>query len=88
MSSTPQDVPKAPPTKWTPAFEAVLSQIVVDYEGQDAAIREAMSGGMRKLFERPYQEELGHLRAVRRREEPMIASAEDAQRIIFFPQLP
>jgi len=88
-SESEDNAPPVPITKWTPAFEAVLKQICVDYEGQDPKVRDGMATGMRRLFEKPFEVELGHLSACRGRTgtAPGPMSTEDAQRVIFFPQL-
>ncbi|CAK0840298.1 unnamed protein product [Prorocentrum cordatum] len=49
------------PSRWGAAFEAVLSQILLEYEGQDKVVRDGMESGMRKLFDNPYCLELGTL---------------------------
>lgn len=79
-------------TKWGPAFEAVLRAILRDYADVEDKVRDGMAVGMRKLFERPYEAELGALRAARSGSKSAGAAAEpltleDAQRVIFFPRL-
>eukprot|EP00929_Paragymnodinium_shiwhaense_P025417 TRINITY_DN15378_c0_g1_i1.p1 TRINITY_DN15378_c0_g1~~TRINITY_DN15378_c0_g1_i1.p1 ORF type:complete len:444 (-),score=115.46 TRINITY_DN15378_c0_g1_i1:287-1618(-) len=67
-------------TRWSMAFEAVLSSLLTEYEGGDPKVTESMSKGMRKLFENPYLEELAFPG------EPAL-KLQEAQRIVFFPRL-
>lgn len=71
-------------SRWRQAFEAVLHQILKEYEGQDAAVRNGMESGMRKLFEHPYHEELSGICDADKKEK---LTVEEAQRVIFFPRL-
>mmetsp|Transcript_88210 Transcript_88210/g.175214 ORF Transcript_88210/g.175214 Transcript_88210/m.175214 type:complete len:536 (-) Transcript_88210:177-1784(-) len=71
-------------SRWRQAFEAVLSQILKEYEGQDATVRNGMETGMRKLFENPYHEELSGIGKTDKKD---ILTVEEAQRVIFFPRL-
>jgi len=71
-------------SRWRQAFEAILLQILKEYEGQDAKVRNGMESGMRKLFEHPYHEELS---GVGNTDKKDILTVEDAQRVVFFPRL-
>lgn len=66
------------------AFEAILQRILGDFQDTDPKVRDGMESGMRKMFERPYQEEMGVL-------EHGVGAApfdlEEAQRVIFCPLL-
>jgi len=80
--------PAATPSRWRQAFEGILKQILRDYEGQDPKAREGMNSGMRRLFEKPYEVELGALFSCRSKQKtPTLLSTEDAQRVVFFPRL-
>jgi len=71
-------------SRWRQAFEAVLYQILKEYDGQDAKVRNGMETGMRKLFEHPYHEELNGIGHTKKKD---ILTVEDAQRVVFFPRL-
>jgi len=43
--------------RWQPVFEAVLHQILKEFEGTDPQVRDGMESGMRKLFAAPYEAE-------------------------------
>lgn len=79
-----QAVSDSETSRWRQAFEAVLSQILKEYEGQDAKVRNGMESGMRKLFEHPYHEELS---GVGDGDKKDILTVEEAQRVFFFPRL-
>eukprot|EP00933_Yihiella_yeosuensis_P002103 TRINITY_DN10347_c0_g1_i1.p1 TRINITY_DN10347_c0_g1~~TRINITY_DN10347_c0_g1_i1.p1 ORF type:complete len:471 (+),score=94.72 TRINITY_DN10347_c0_g1_i1:63-1475(+) len=68
-------------SRWSPVFEAVLSRILAEYEGSEDKVRDGMETGMRRLFEKPYEDELGSALG----KKPL--QTEDAQRIIFAPRL-
>lgn len=70
-------------SRWRSPFEAVLHQILKEYEGQDAKVRDGMETGMRKLFEKPYDVEIGALSGA----DSNAIGFEEAQEVIFFPRL-
>ncbi|CAE8645938.1 unnamed protein product [Polarella glacialis] len=67
-------------SRWRQVFEAVLRRILLEYEGTEAKVRDGMESGMRKLFEKPYETELGAARKA-----PV--TVEEAHRVIFAPRL-
>lgn len=82
-----EQIAAAEVTRWRAAFDAVLHQILADYESDKStsgSIRDGMQSGMRKLFQFPYEEELKALRGGGVSE---VTCLEDAQRVIFFPRL-
>jgi len=86
-STAPQDeaakaaAAAAEASRWRQVFEAVMRRILKDYQGTDAEVHDGMERGMRSLFEKPYEAELGKVLKA----DPL--SLEDARRIIFFPHL-
>lgn len=70
-------------SKWRQAFDAVLHQILAEYEGQEGKIRAAMEKGMRRLFETPYLVEMQDLK----KKGSVSFDLEEAQRVLFFPLL-
>jgi tetratricopeptide (TPR) repeat protein len=70
-------------SKWQSIFEAVLRQILAEYEGTEEKVRDGMEAGMRKLFEKPYIAELHAMRGL----DGPAPSKEEAQRILFLPKL-
>jgi hypothetical protein len=71
------------PSRWQNVFEAVLHQILLEYDGTEEKVRDSMESGMRKMFERPYVNELAFLREPDAPE----PTKEEAQRILFIPKL-
>lgn len=75
-------------SKWQLVFEAVLHQILIDFEGPDVKVKDGMESGMRKLFQNPYLEELRTLKGVAHESgEAELPSLEEAQRVLFVPKL-
>lgn len=68
---------------WQCVFEAVLREILKEYEGTEDKVRDGMESGMRKMWEKPYMLELQTLRGP----DAPAPSKEEAQRILFFPKL-
>lgn len=74
---------RADKSRWRHVFEGVLHEILRDYEGTDAKVRDGMEKGMRKLFENPYQEEMALLLRAKGRAG---ISIEEARQVVFLPQ--
>lgn len=81
VDSSAPEASRTPDSRWQPVFEIVLRRILAEYHGTEAKVKDGMESGMRKLFEKPYQEELGRVR----QREPL--ELEEAQRIVFCPLL-
>lgn len=70
-------------SRWQSVFEAVLHQILAEYEGTEEKVREGMEAGMRKMFENPYVAEL----QVLKEKGSEATNKEEAQRVLFLPRL-
>jgi len=68
---------------WRPLLEAVMPRILRDYKSHEVKVYNGMESGMRKLFEKPYEQEIKVLHG---RNAPSI-TVEDARRVLFFPRL-
>lgn len=69
-------------SKWRHIFDGVLLEILRDYEGTDAKVRNGMETGMRKLFENPYETQMATLLMGNQ----AAIGIDDARQIIFIPR--
>jgi len=58
-----------------------MKRILKDYQGTEPQVRDGMESGMRRLFEKPYYEEIAVMMGWK------FLALEDAQRIVFFPRM-
>jgi hypothetical protein len=79
----PCEKTEAQSSKWQPVFEAVLRQILEEYEVTEAKVRDGMEAGMRKMFESPYIEQLQTLKG----SGAQLPTLEEAQQVLFVPKL-